>query len=111
MSHLQDPSHDHSRPSPKDLCPMSASALLGAVAAILYANKNPYVFWSGLAILGLAACRSIVLLHSFLHAGHRREPGPIPWRCFVLTFPVLLFFFGPALTSAKSNHVRLGQDR
>src|SRR5712692_651593 len=109
MNRSQDRAHDHSRPSLKELCPMSATALLGTVAAIVYANENPYVFWSGLAILGLAACRSIVLLHSFVHAGFRRDSGSIPWRCFLLIFPVLLFFFGPPVTSAKPVRARSSQ--
>src|SRR5262245_44947042 len=94
------------RPYLEELCAIGVTCLLGALAVILYSNKNLYVFWSGLAILTLAASRSILLFLSFIQEGYRREPGPIPWRCFVLIFPILLFFFGPPATSANSIRAR-----
>jgi hypothetical protein len=101
MSHSPNCSHGNSRPHLGEFCPISATGLLGLVA-VLYSNKNPYLFGSGLVVLGLVACRSVLLLLSIMQAGYRRESGFIPWRCFVLIFPVMLFLFGPPITSAKS---------
>ena len=107
MSHSYDRSHGHSRPYLEELCTICVTVLLGLVAVSLGSNENRYILWSGLTILGLAACRSIFLVFSIAnHGNHRREPAAIPWRCFLLIFPVMLFFFGPPVTSAKPNHAR-----
>jgi len=108
MSHSHNCSHDKSRPHLGEFCPISATGLLGLVA-VLYSNKNPYLLATGFAILGLAACRSVLLLLFIINADYRRERGFIPWRCFVLIFPVLLFFFGPLVTSAKPIRVHSNQ--
>jgi hypothetical protein len=107
MSHSDDPSEGCSRPYVEELCTVGVTALLGIAVLKMYSNLNPYVFWSALAILSLAAYRTISLLVSIAQGRkHRRKPASIPWRCFVLILPVMLFFFGPPATSAKSIRAR-----
>src|SRR5262249_25018246 len=64
------------------------------------------------AILSLAVLRSLLLLLSLAYHGyHRSEQGFNPWRYVILSFPIVLYFFGPPISSAKSDSLVLAPER
>jgi hypothetical protein len=110
LSYLNDRNHSYL----EQFCAIAATALLGVVAVMARSNGHTYVAWSGIVILSLAVLRSPFLLLSLArHGYHRLEQGFNPWRYVILSFPIILYFFGPPISPAKSGDVVLhaGQDR
>jgi hypothetical protein len=87
MSHSHEHSHDQSTYYMEQLCTIGVCGLLGVVAILLYYQRildfmlarylHPYVLWSGIAILSLAALRGVFLWMSVgrASANHHHDHG------------------------------------
>jgi hypothetical protein len=119
MSHSHGHSHDHSAYYMEQLCTIAVCGLLGMVAVLLYYQGSlrfmlahflhSYVWWSGLALIGLTIARAVSLWSSSgQHHCHAHEQHWRPWRYIVLFLPIVLFILGlpnQGFSSAKAVEV------